>query len=299
MKFPVFRKSRVKLRRWGYVYAGITLLTGFAAVNSGNNLLYIILAFLLALMALSGFVSFLNMAGLSILYVTYDEIYAKTPGYIKISIKNSKSFPSFLLFVSFKPEIADLHSPILYIPPKSEKNVSIRVYYTNRGPWELNSVYLYSPFPFGFTWRFKKLKAKASILVFPHIIHISGSVEEFLRAENGFISSSTREGTGGDFLGLREYRRGDPAYRIYWKKHKKEGDLYIKQFLDEGNKKIILHISENASEKLIERTASIACRLLEQGSLVGLKTDRDFIPPSTGRLQKLEILKTLALLGYD
>jgi len=299
MKFPALRNSRVKLRRWGYVYAGITLLTGFAAVNSGNNLVYIVLAFLLSLMALSGFVSFINLRGLEISYVTYDEIYARTPGYIKITIKNSKPVPSFLLLSSLKPEIADLYSPIVYVPPKSEKNVSVKVYFTKRGPFELKNIFLHSQFPFGFTWRSKKLATKAAILVFPHITTAAHSLKEFLETENGFTSSSTREGTGGDFLGLREYRRGDPAHRIYWKKQKIEGELYIKQFFDEGNKKIILYISEKASEKIIERTASIACSLLEHGSSVGLKTDRDFIPPSTGHLQKLQILKTLALLGYD
>lgn len=299
MKLPTLRKSRVKLRRWGYIYAGITLLTGFAAVNSGNNLVYIVLAFLLSLMALSGFVSFINMRGLEISYITYDEIYARTPGYVKITIKNLKPIPSFLLLPSLKPEITEPFSPIVYLPPKCEKNISVKAYFPKRGPFEIKNIFLHSQFPFGFTWRSKQLPTKASILVFPHITTAVNSPEEFLETENGFITSSTREGTGGDFLGLREYRRGDPAHRIYWKKQKIEGKPYIKQFFDEGNKKIILYISEKASERMIERTASIACSLLEHGSSVGLKTDRDFIPPSTGHLQKLQILKTLALLGYD
>ena len=48
---------RLKLTREGKYYLGITLGVGFAAINTGNNLLYLMLGMLLALIVISGVMS--------------------------------------------------------------------------------------------------------------------------------------------------------------------------------------------------------------------------------------------------
>jgi hypothetical protein len=44
----------LRLSKAGASYIALTLLTGFAAVNTGNNLLFLVVSALLAFMAVSG-----------------------------------------------------------------------------------------------------------------------------------------------------------------------------------------------------------------------------------------------------
>ena len=57
---------RLKFTREGKFFVGITLGVGFAAINTGNNLLYLLLGMLLALIVVSGLMSELTLRGLTV-----------------------------------------------------------------------------------------------------------------------------------------------------------------------------------------------------------------------------------------
>src|SRR5262249_30876909 len=62
-----FRPPRkLKFTREGKYYLGITLGVGFAAINTGNNLLYLLLGMLLSLMLVSGVMSELSLRHLTV-----------------------------------------------------------------------------------------------------------------------------------------------------------------------------------------------------------------------------------------
>jgi hypothetical protein len=52
---------KLKFTREGKYYLGITLGVGFAAINTGNNLLYLLLGMLLSLIVVSGVMSDLSL----------------------------------------------------------------------------------------------------------------------------------------------------------------------------------------------------------------------------------------------
>ncbi|NIQ94316.1 MAG: hypothetical protein GWN87_08975, partial [Desulfuromonadales bacterium] len=54
----------------------LTLLLGFAAVNTGNNLLYLMVSALLGFMAVSGLIGRYNLARLRVEFAAPPEIYA-------------------------------------------------------------------------------------------------------------------------------------------------------------------------------------------------------------------------------
>ena len=57
---------KLKFTREGKYYLGITLGVGFAAINTGNNLLYLLLGMLLSLMLVSGVMSDLSLRRLTV-----------------------------------------------------------------------------------------------------------------------------------------------------------------------------------------------------------------------------------------
>jgi len=60
------QRYRVKVNRAGIFFTGVTIFLGVSAVNTSNNLLYLVVSFLLSFMLLSGMLSLYNLKGLSL-----------------------------------------------------------------------------------------------------------------------------------------------------------------------------------------------------------------------------------------
>ncbi|MBP7703167.1 MAG: DUF58 domain-containing protein [Candidatus Hydrothermia bacterium] len=288
--------SRVKLKKWGRYYAVLTLLLGFAAVSSGNNLLYFFLGALLSIMALSGFASYLSLKNLRMTIIPPEELYARNLNFVKVKVTNRGPFPVFLIYVKKSEEEKTLFD---IIPAKGEREGLLPYYFDKRGYVSVDSAFIGTSFPFSFTIREMFYPLNVKVLVFPHIFKISAFERANFAKNSGHGTDSKKEGSTGDFMGLREYTNGDSVSRIYWKKIS-EKSLFVKRFYDEDLQELTLEIPSDASEKEIEQVASIAVSLLAEGHSVGLAIDgRVTLTPGSGIKQKVNILKKLALLGYE
>ncbi|MEO8800646.1 MAG: hypothetical protein ABI551_22340, partial [Polyangiaceae bacterium] len=65
-RFRSFFRARWKTTREGKFFIGITMGVGFAAINTANNLLYLLLGMLLALIVVSGVMSDLSLRDLTV-----------------------------------------------------------------------------------------------------------------------------------------------------------------------------------------------------------------------------------------
>jgi uncharacterized protein (DUF58 family) len=288
--------SYVKLKKWGRYYAALTLLLGFAAVNSGNNLLYFFLAALLSIMALSGFISYLSLKSIQLTITPPEELYAKTINYLKVKVKNQGFLPLFLIYAKKSDKERVLFD---IIPPSSSKEGLLPYFFEKRGYNKVESIFVGTTFPLSFTIREMYYPLNLNLLVFPHIHKIKREVKVENPENTGWGVESSKEGAIGDFMGLREYTFQDKISRIHWKKIKDE-KLYVKKFEDENFQVLNFDISSNATEEEIEKVASLAVHFLELGHSVGLKIDgKTAIPPDSGIQQKIKILQKLALLGYE
>src|SRR6185312_12139001 len=89
----------------GMVYLSITLLIGVASLTSGNNLLFIILAAMLAAIVISGVASAHVLRGLRIDAAIPGHVFAKQPVIAKLSLQNRHWTSSFSVSI---------------VPPKSQ-----------------------------------------------------------------------------------------------------------------------------------------------------------------------------------
>ncbi len=93
-----FRRIHLRLTRAGSLFIAFTLIAGVVAVNSGNNLLFILVAALLSLLTLSGILAYINIHGLDISLRVPGEVFAGHPATVILDLKNRKKrFSSFLL----------------------------------------------------------------------------------------------------------------------------------------------------------------------------------------------------------
>ncbi len=89
-----------EVTRAGVVYVLVTLVIGIAALNTGNNLLYIVVATMLAAILVSGVVSALVLRGLELDVRLPEHVFAGRAVVGRIGLKNSRRvLPSFSIRV--------------------------------------------------------------------------------------------------------------------------------------------------------------------------------------------------------
>src|SRR5437763_826594 len=131
------------------------MLVALAAFISANNLLFLILAAMIATFLISGFVSRLVLAGLELDLVLPEHISARRRVRAGIRLKNLKRWmPSFSIHLVGEAESgfdSILYFPVLVGGSTAEEPVS--VYFAKRGAHKERSFRFSSRFPFGFTER--------------------------------------------------------------------------------------------------------------------------------------------------
>ncbi|MBE0595789.1 MAG: hypothetical protein IH614_00810, partial [Desulfuromonadales bacterium] len=128
----------------------MTLLLGFAAVNTGNNLLYLLVSALLGFLTVSGFLGRGNLVGLRIELEWPEEIYAGAPSTATVRLENRKGWPAFLLRV----EVAHAEAWFVTVGPRQVATEAVRVVFAGRGRHTQPGVRVYSPFPVNFFVRY-------------------------------------------------------------------------------------------------------------------------------------------------
>src|SRR5438309_11606713 len=87
---------RLQFTREGKYFVGITVGVGFAAINTGNNLLYLLLGMMLSLIIASGILSEMSLRGLEVTRRPPGRLHAGRPFLMGIALKNTKRrLPSF------------------------------------------------------------------------------------------------------------------------------------------------------------------------------------------------------------
>ncbi len=293
-----FERINTGITKTGTYFAVLTLLVGVAAVNTGNNLLYVVLSMMLSVMAISGFESLINIKGLEPEIIVPDEIYAKTRSTLKVRIKNIKPFPSFLVrcvFPDYKGVIEK--ATVFMVRGGNEKTAMCAALFPRRGIYKIEQLILLTTFPFGFTYRWKTFSVELEFIVYPHIrkvaLKASGDEEEV-----GETEGIRREGVGGDFIGLREYTPRDKLSLVHWKAYARTGKLFVKQFADREGKRVMIVLSDDAGDAEVEEAASLAVSHLKAGDLVGVTLGSKLkIDYGTGDSHRRKILRELALFN--
>ena len=89
----------------GVIYVLVTLVIGIAALNTGNNLLYIVVAAMLAAILMSGVVSALVLRGLELEVRLPEHMFAGRPVVGRIRLRNPRRFlPSFSIRRGSRPQ---------------------------------------------------------------------------------------------------------------------------------------------------------------------------------------------------
>src|SRR6266852_3433660 len=113
-------KIEYKISRAGWLYIGATMLVSLAALNTGNNLLFLILACLVSIILMSGILSSISLAGIDLNIDLPEHIFAGQTVRAAVELDNQKlTLPSFALRVEAvlpknAPAAALLETPVFF-----------------------------------------------------------------------------------------------------------------------------------------------------------------------------------------
>jgi len=291
------RNERVSINFFGKIYIGFTLLVGFAAVNTGNNILYILLSFLLALMGVSGFLSRYNLRGLKIHFSPPNEVWCCKPSTFEVFIRNLKKLPSFLLTVYDE----SLHFKASTVMVEREGVAKTELVFPKRGLYRIEKIRVESTFPFALFKRSWDVEVGEEILVFPKPkeVKIPASVLNSSKSlREGFLSLKVRKAVGDTVEGLREYS-GEGLNLIDWKVFARLGEFFAKELSSEEIvREVTVEVDKipgTDKEDKISKATYLVLKFRKLGYAVGLKFGDKEIPPAVGDEHFVELLRFLAL----
>ena len=303
---------RQQVTRTGLAYSGAIVIVTLAAVLSANNLLFLILAAMLSILAISGFVSKLTLAGLEIDLLLPPHISARRTIRATVRLKNLKRWmPSFSIRVTGAPpsRLANNISPSSYdgalffpvIPGGITVEEPIELRFPTRGRHSERTFQLTTGFPFGFAERRETVTLRHDVVVYP-CLDPRPSFQSLADSIAGEIEA-WRRGPGHDFYRIRPYEVLESARHVDWKATAHTRSLQVREFARDEDQVIVIFLDLDATpdqrdwfETAVECAAFVTFRLSETGHRVRLLTqDFDMASPAEGDIHA--ILTYLALVS--
>ncbi len=247
-------KIEYEFTREGAVYLLIIAVIAVAALNTGNNLLFIILASLLAGILASGILSKIVLSELELEFFLPEHIFAEKPLVSRLTLHNLKwFFPSFSITVSAREPAKDkrqkpasppprriLSEPVYvpYIPRRSSVTQHVELTFPRRGRYTQEGFRVSTKFPFSFLLKAHEVPSKQQILVLPNV-QPTEEFYEILPLLAGEVESFYK-GRGHDLYAIRDYQENDLARHVDWKATAKALQLKVREFTREDERRLVL-----------------------------------------------------------
>jgi uncharacterized protein (DUF58 family) len=304
-----YRRRSLRFTPAGTRFVLMTLAVGLAAINTRNNLLYLILAMMLSFIILSGILSEEALRHLRVERILPMNPFAgKSLRMYYQVISGRRQFSSYCLSIQ-EMENAGFQSKSIYMDKLAagQRNLSsTQILFPHRGLYHFEGVRLETTFPFGFFRKRLFYEQPQKMIVYPKLIHLPPGLLNRLTA-----SGETHEmqfiGQGSSIRGLRDYTPLDDARVIHWRASARQNKLLSKEYEHEEEQRLTICLShhlpkpvteENRDflEKAISLAASLSYHWLMEGHAVEVQTLTRRVKMGKGLSQLNEILCMLALL---
>jgi len=302
--FRLPRRLRVTFE--GKAFLLITLGAGIAAVNTGNNLLYLAFSINLSLVVLSGFLSEWTLRRVSLAARAASDAFVGEESYLAITCSAAgKRFPSFSLTarIAFDDGTVTVRFPNIAPSGAATRVAAFRP--AVRGRRNSAAGTLSTRFPFSLFEKSADIAVPTDLLVYPR--PIPPDTPGLGAPKTGLSENPRHAGRSGAFpRGAREHQPADPVRDIHWKATARMGKWMVKEREAEVVPAVELRIPVPCGPEEFETRLSMAC-----GAVIDL--DRKRIPyrlrigdrlcadarDAGGRLAALAALATARCDGRD
>ncbi len=293
--------------RDGKVFVLISLGVGFAAMNTGNNLLFLVLGMMLGMIIVSGILSEITLRNVTITRRVPRRVEAGTIFPAQLALRNDKRWAA-----SFSVELRDeidgrpfrRRCFFLRIGPGSERSIAYRGELPLRGLSHFDGTIVSTRFPFGLFEKTRFIALKDEVIVLPASVPAEAPPRTAITNEGALQVGVC--GSGQDFLELREMVPGDDSRRVDWRSTARLGRPVVRETERdaEGFVEIVLDASpvDGTDEALenVEHDISVAATLIRRmtarGLNVRLVTSGSAGLETRGGVGAVRLLEHLALL---
>ncbi len=247
----------------GWLFCAFILVVGIASLSTGNNLLYLVLATLMATLIISGVTSRLNLSDAGVTLRFPDHVFAGEEMRLEVTLANRKRFtPSFALTVTIAAErerqgfwirkaaesseaarwrqFGPVPRSVYFalIPGHASARTGIAGHFARRGVYPVCGFTITTRFPFGFVERRKFIEASGEIIVYPQPQPLD-DFYHLLPITQGQMTSPLK-GSGSDLYAIRQYVSGDHPRLVDWKATARTAQLMVREFTRDDDRRITI-----------------------------------------------------------
>ena len=291
----------LKVTRAGRTYLVVTVGVGLGALNTGNNLLYLVLALQLSLIVISGILSERVLRGLSVRRIGADAAFAGEPFSFRWAVTRQRGH-AFALEFGEADAAVEGTGRLAHLPPGEERIVRGELTAERRGPHALVRIRVTTQFPFGLFQKSLVVEAPGVLHVYPRRLPQERGSASAPDPQDGQNPNPRAVGGVGDVTGLSPLRDGEEARRIHGPWSASLGQWVKLDRARDERRQIILRatteVPSEALERECERLAAQARRLVQAGHEVGFESESIALRPAAGVAQERRILRALGGLGF-
>ena len=332
-----------ELTREGMVYLAVSLVIAIAALNTANNLLFIVLAAMLAAIVVSGIASAGVLRRLELDIIVPRNAFAAKPVQLRVNLTNPRLWmpafsvkvytpsakkrkipgwewsktefvfpkrrrwlrlPDYMLRKKVPPPAPEkiLTTPVYFtfVAPRSTAGTEIELAFPRRGYYTQDGFSVATRFPFSFLIKSRKVSLERDLLVYPSLLESDDFLDVLPMITGEFVSYVS--GRGSELYRIREHTPQDPVRFVDWKATAKTGDLKVREFTREDERRLRLvfdnpepgRVTTEQYEHAVSMAASLACHFN------GENIDLSFAGSCyEGGLQLPDFLRYLATIQPD
>jgi uncharacterized protein (DUF58 family) len=330
---PLARSARMEVKQidlpieitsGGGIFVIILAVVGFAAWNTGNNLLFMIFSLLCSTVFVGGVAARASLRDLIVSARFPDHIFAGEAAPVIVTLRNAKRvLPSFSILVEARGPVDPIKKPgqrrwkrftkrplayFTYVPHYAAAEQRVEQLFASRGHVLITGFELSTRFPFGFFRFRRRLRARnVDIVVYPKPVPI-GDELHLLPTYAGRLASA-RRGVGQDLFSLRDYHPQDDLRHIDWKATARSRNLTVREFTAEDERRITIvldtrDMSDAGEENFLPRfeagivqTASLLKHFVDERAEVRLMLGDDLGRYGGGLKHLYDCLRRLALVS--
>ena len=308
--FARFRPPRrLRLTREGRLFLLITFFVGFAAINTGNNLLYLLFGMFLSLIIVSGVMSELSLQKLTVVRRLPPRAQVGRAHLVEIEVYNHKQrIPSYAIEVEDlrAGQPADKRCFFLKSSPRSAQVAAYRRTPARRGRDHHVGFRLATRFPFGLFEKSRDVSSEGDLVIYPAVDALVLPPDEAGDRIGGTLTLG--RGIGDETAGVRPMRDGDDPRDIFWRKSAQTDQMVVRERVREARREVNLVIESRHPgaapgeeftarfERRIREVASRSVAHLKRGDSVTLWTTAGERAASVPARGADPLLRFLALL---
>ncbi len=225
---------RIYFTSFGLAFTLGSIAVGLAAMNTGNNLLYLLMGAMVGFICVSSWLSEQTIRDVNVARAAFHSVSVGQDLRLTYQVTNQKRFlPSLAI------ELLETGLPnrafFAHLPARKSATARSVNSFVRRGIYPLRTVTLSTSFPFGLFRKERDVEISGEIVVYPRTDRrirrpASGAGRE-ARSGNAALRAL---GARGEYRSLRVYRPGDDPKDIHWRSTARSREPVVRDYERDG-----------------------------------------------------------------